>query len=269
MLKFLLRTFAAMAAVIAVGLPTEGGARTLNEIISSKKILVGVNPTLTPLGKFDDKNQIVGFDVDLAKRLADMLGVDLEVVKVGSPDRIPFVASGKIDFVMGAMTRNPERAKVIDFTVPAHTEVFGVLTLKSKPFKHWKDLNDPKVRMVQVRGTTPIKFIADNIPKAEVLLLDNYPDVIRALAQGRGDALLDVIDFVGEHMNSHKVDWKVVETPVDVYYCGLGVAKGNDSLRNWLNAALFELHRSNFINETWKKWFGIDMLYSVQSSPYF
>ena len=94
-----------------------------------------MNPTLPPLGKFDEKNEIVGFDVDFATEIAKMLGAKLEVVQVGSPDRIPFVASGKIDFVMGAMTRNPERAKVIDFTVPVHTEVFGVLTTKGKPFR--------------------------------------------------------------------------------------------------------------------------------------
>ena len=258
---------AAAAALLLT--PVNAEARSLDEILSSKKLVVGVNPTLPPLGKYDEKNEIVGFDVDVSMKLAEMLGVELEVVKVGSPDRIPFVASGKIDYVMGAMTRNPKRAQIIDFTVPAHTEVFGVLTTEGKPYAHWKDLNASGVKLVQVRGTTPLKFIEENLPEAEVLLLDNYPDVIRALAQGRGDAMLDVVDFVGEHMNKHDVEWKVVDTPVNVYFCGLGVAKGNDSLRNWLNVALFELHRSGFIDETWKKWFGIDMLFPVGASPYF
>ena len=268
-MKKFLTTFALALLTLTVLLPLSSQARSLDEILSAGTLKVGVNPTLPPLGKFDEKNEIVGFDVDVAQKIAEMLGVELEVVQVGSPDRIPFVASGKIDFVMGAMTRTPERAKVIDFTVPAHTEVFGVLTTADKPYTHWKELNNADTTLVQVRGTTPIKFIEENVPDAEVLLLDNYPDVIRALAQGRGDAMIDVIDFVGEHMNKHDVDWKVVETPVNVYYCGLGVAKGNYSLRDWLNVALFELHRSGFIDETWKKWFGIDMLYDPGVSAYF
>lgn len=270
MLKSILRS-AAVAAVAAVAClaSVNANARSLDEILSSKKLIVGVNPTLPPLGLFNDKNQIDGFDVEVSKRLADMLGVELQVVQVGSPDRIPFVQSGKIDMVLGAMTRNPDRAKVIDFTVPVHSEVFGVLTTKAKPYTDWKELNDESVKLVQVRGTTPLKFIADNLPKAQVLQLDNYPDAVRAIAQGRGDAMVDVIDFVGEHMNKHKVDWKVVETPVDVYYCSIGVSKGNDSLRNWLNVALFDLHRRGFIDTTWKKWFGIGMLYDVKPSPYF
>jgi polar amino acid transport system substrate-binding protein len=244
-------------------------ARSLDEIIKSGVIKVGVNPTLPPLGKFDDKNQIVGFDVDFAAEIAKMLGVKLEVVQVGSPDRIPFVASGKIDFVMGAMTRNPERAKVIDFTVPVHTEIFGVLTTEGKPYKTWKDLDNPNVTLVQVRGTTPIKFIEDNIKQAKVTLLDNYPDAVRALAQGRGDAMVDVVDFVGEHMNKHKVQWKVLDAPVDIYYCALGVAKNATNLKDWLNVAIFELHRRGKTDELWKKWFGVDMFKPVMVTPYF
>lgn len=269
MLNKLLTAAAAVVTAVALMSTAPVSARTLDEILSSGVVRVGVNPTLPPLGKFDEKNEIAGFDVDFATEIASMLGVELEVVQVGSPDRIPFVASGKIDFVMGAMTRNPERAKVIDFTVPVHTEIFGVLTTEAKPFTTWEDLNSADVTLVQVRGTTPIAFIEENLPDANVTLLDNYPDAVRALAQGRGDAMLDVIDFVGEHMNNHDVDWKVVETPVDIYYCSLGVAKGEGSLKDWLNVAIFELHRRGKIDELWKKWFGIGMLAPVQASPYF
>jgi polar amino acid transport system substrate-binding protein len=244
-------------------------ARSLDDIIKSGTIKVGINATFPPLGKFDDKNEIVGFDVDFANEIAKSLGVKLEVVQVGSPDRIPFVASGKIDFVMGAMTRTPERAKVIDFTVPVHTEVFGVLTTEGKPFKDWKELNKPEINLIQVRGSTPVKFIEDNLKNAKVTLLDNYPDAIRALAQGRGDAIIDVVDFLGEHMNRHQAKWKILDAPVDIYYCSLGVAKNATGLKDWLNVAIFELHRRGKTDELWKKWFGMDMLKPTQFTPYF
>lgn len=268
MLKTLLA--AAIAAAAFVVAPADrADARSLSEIIDSGVLRVGVNPTLPPLGTFNEQNEIDGFDVEFSEQIAEMMGVELEVVQVGSPDRIPFVSSGQIDYVMGAMTRTPARALIIDYTIPVHTEIFGVLTTEDKPYAATQDLNSSDVTMVQVRGTTPLKYIEENLPEAEVLLLDNYPDVIRALAQGRGDAMLDVVDFVGEHMNKHDVAWKVMETPVDVYYCGLGVQKGNSSLRDWLNVAIFELHRDGVVDELWRKWFGIDMLYPVGVSPYF
>jgi polar amino acid transport system substrate-binding protein len=261
--------FAVAACVAAFSMSDRADARPLAEILESGVLRVGVNPTLPPLGLYNEQNEIDGFDVEFSQQIADMLGVELEVVQVGSPDRIPFVASGKIDYVMGAMTRNPTRAQIIDYTLPVHTEIFGVLSVEGKPYETWQELNSPDVTMVQVRGTTPLKFIEENMPEANVLLLDNYPDVVRALAQGRGDAMLDVVDFVGEHMNKHDVPWKVLETPVDVYYCGLGVQKGNYSLRDWLNVAIFELHRDGVVDDIWVKWFGIDMLYPVGMTPYF
>ena len=69
-------------------------ARTLDEILSAGTLTVGINPTLPPLGLFDEANQVDGFDAEVAAKLAEMLGVELEIVQVGSPDRIPFVASG-------------------------------------------------------------------------------------------------------------------------------------------------------------------------------
>jgi polar amino acid transport system substrate-binding protein len=263
---------ATLVLVFALGLST-AHAKSLDQIISAGEIRVGINPNFPPLGMFNEKNEVVGFDVEFADAVAKKLGVKLQVVQLGSPDRIPFVSADKIDFVMGAMTRTAERAKVIDFTVPVHTEILGVLTTEKKPakqFKDYKDFNRPDITLVQVRGTTPIAFIEKNLPKAKVLLLDNYPDVVRAIAQGRGDAHLDVIDFVIKHTEAHRqIKWRVVETPVTVYYCCLGVSKGNETLRYWLNTVIFEFHRDGVIDEIWKKYFGGPMLYKVKWSDWF
>lgn len=266
-LKSWLAAIVAGAAIIAAATAPIAAARTLDEIMASKKLIVGINPTLPPLGVFNDKNQIDGVDVDIARAIADKMGLTLEIVQVGSPDRIPFVSSGKIDMVMGAMTWTEERAKAIDFTVPVYTEVLGVLTTKAKTWTDWKQLDDPSVRLVQVRGTTPVKFIAEKLPKAQVLLLDNYPDAVRAIAQNRADGMVDVLDFLTEHTKKHKVDWRTVPTPVDVYFCGIGIAKGNDALRTRLNVAIKELNAAGVIDKAWQKWFGAPMMHDPKASP--
>ena len=216
------------------------------------------------------KNNLVGFDADIMARLAEMLGVKLELVKVGSPDRIPFVATGKIDIVMGALTRNYKRQKIVDYTVPVHTEDFGALTTSKKPFAAVMDMNRDDVKLAQVRGSMPAGWAKKNLTKAKITLFDNYPDAMRAIAQGRADAIVDVVDFLGEHMNKYKdVKWQVVDKAIDTWYCGIGVKKGNASLQQWLNVALYTLHRADFVDETWEKWFGIRQIHSVQPQPYF
>ncbi len=265
------RSFMKVSSIVLMsglaGWSNLASARTLVEIIASKKLVVGVKPTLPPLGVFNAKNEIDGVDVDIARAMAAKMGLALEIVQVGSPDRIPFVNSGKIDMVMGAMTWTPERAKVIDYTIPVYTEVMGVLTTQKMGWKDWKELDDPKVRLVQVRGTTPIKFISEKLPKAQVLLLDNYPDAVRAIAQDRADGLVDVLDFLTEHTKTHKVTWKTVPTPVDIYFCGIGVAKGNEALRARLNSVIKELNASGEIDKAWVKWFGAPMLHDPKAGP--
>jgi polar amino acid transport system substrate-binding protein len=265
--RTLLAGTSAALGMALLGLTPAVSARTLDEIMASKKLVIGVNPTLPPLGIFNDRNEIDGFDVDVAKKLGEMLGLKTEIVQVGSPDRIPFVNSGKIDAVLGAMTITAERQKVIDFTVPLHTEVLGVLTTKSKPYKDYMELNDPAVRLVEVRGATPVKLVQEKLPKAQLLLLDNYPDAVRAIAQGRADAMIDVMDFMTEHTAKHKIDWRIVEAPIDVYFCAIGVQKGNDALREKLSASIKELHRNGYVDERWKKWFGGPMLHDPRTAP--
>lgn len=269
MLKAALSTAAALlAGALLVAGPVQ--ARTLDQIIKSGVIRVGVNPTLPPLGEYNNQNKVVGFDVDYSNEIAKKLGVKLKVVPVTSPDRIPFVSSGRVDMVLGGMTRNSTRAKVIDFTLPVYTEGFSVLqTTGAKP-KTWSDLNTPETKLVEVRGTTPVDFIKSKLPKAHLTLLSNYPDVIRALAEGRGNTLIDVIQYVTRYTKQYpNVAWQVSSMPITVDYDCIGVAKGNSSLKNWLNVAIYELERSGVRAELWKKWFGIPMTYQIPISPYF
>ncbi len=260
----------ALFALLLMPLGAQAQVHTLDQVLSAKTLTVGINPTLPPLASFNDKNEMVGYDVDIAQKLGAMLGVPVQLVQVGSPDRVPYVATGKVDIVMGALTRTPDRAKVIDFSVPIQTEALSVLTTEGKPYTSWQDLNKPDVTLVQVRGTTPIDFIKVNVASAKLLLLDNYPDAIRALAQGRGDAMIDVVDYVGNFTKNYQVKWKILKEPIgSVDYDCIGVAKGNDTLRRWLNVALFSLNQSGFMGDTYKKWFGIDMVVPVKADPYF
>lgn len=109
MFKKIIQLFIALTVFVSMSASVD--ARSLDEILSSGVLKMGVNPGLPPLAKYNDKNDLVGFDPDIGAKLAEMLGVKLELVKVGSPDRIPFVSTGKIDIVMGALTRNYKRQK--------------------------------------------------------------------------------------------------------------------------------------------------------------
>jgi len=262
---------AAAAAAAALLTPKDASARPLEDVLRSGEIRVGVNPTLPPRALFNERNEIDGFEPEVAAAIARKLGVRLTLQAVGSPERIPMVVSGRIDFVMGAMSRTSERAKVIDYTVPVHSENYGILAVQGRGHTSLQALNNTDVTLAQVRGTTAIPYIQRAIPNAHVLLLDNYPDRNRAIAQGRAQASFDGIDSVRFALRPFRqVQWEVTATPdFGVTYSGLGVAKNNHSLRNWLNVALYELHTDGTIESLWEKWFDGPMFTKVPVSPFF
>ncbi len=262
---------AAAAAAATLLTPKEAEARSLEDVLRGGELRVGVNPTLPPRALFNDRNQIDGFEPEVAAAIAQKLGVRLTLQAVGSPERIPMVASGRIDFVMGAMSRTSERAKVIDYTVPVHSENYGIVAIQGRGHTSIEALNRPDVTLAQVRGTTAIPYIQRAIPNAQVLLLDNYPDRNRAIAQGRAQASFDGIDSVRFALRPFRqVQWEVTAVPsFGVTYSGLGVAKNNDSLRLWLNIALYELHTDGTIERLWEKWFDGPMFTKVPANPFF
>jgi polar amino acid transport system substrate-binding protein len=262
---------AAGAAAIATLSARPAQARPLDQVVQTKRLRIGVNPTLAPLARLNDRSQLEGFDIDMANELGRQFGADttIEFVQLGSPDRIPFVSTGRVDLVMGAMTRTPARALVIDFTVPISTQAMTVITIDGRGINALADLNRNSTHFIMVRGTIGVPWIQANAPEARVTLLDNYPDAMRALAQGRGNAMVDVADGLRVQMAQHNVPWKVLPDVLAAFYPCIGVQKGNHSLRDWVNVALFDMHASGFINRTWEKWYGGPMTRPVPFTPYF
>lgn len=262
----------ACAALLAAAAPAEAQVRTLDQILQSKTIRVGVNPTLPPLARLNDRNQLEGFDVDLANAIGAQMGADIKVefVQLGSPDRIPFVSTGRVDFVMGAMTRTPARALIIDYTVPISTQAMKVITVQGRGPTAMAEVNRPETHFIQVRGTIGVPWIQANAPRAQITLLDNYPDAFRALAQGRGNAMVDIPDGLRVQMrNQAGTQWGELPDVLDSFFVGVGVARGNYALRDWLSVAIFELHKTGFINQNWMKWYGAPMSLPLAPNPFF
>ncbi|MFK8251803.1 transporter substrate-binding domain-containing protein [Ancylobacter terrae] len=259
-----------VAGLLCLTLFSPVQARSLQDILSAGEIRIGVNVLIPPRAQMDDRNEIVGFDPDVASAIAQKLGVKLVLVNVNGPERIPFVASDRIDASMGGMTRTSERAKVIDFTVPISGNSYGIITREDTGIATLDDLNQENRTIAMSRGTAVLAAVQARLPKAKFLLLDNIPDRDRTVAQGRADAIVDLIDSTRVAKTYPDVKWRIVATPeLAPSFDGIAVAKGNETLRLWLNIAIWELHNSGTILETWQKWFGKPMATPVPVSPFF
>lgn len=264
------RQFLLLLSLLALLITGPLYARSLDDIVSDGTIRIGVNPNFPPMSSFGMTNQLEGFDIDIGRRIADAMGVDAEFVTTEAAQRVPFLVSGRIDIALGAMTRTPDRAKLIAFTVPLHSETMGVITTDKVAANTWKDLDREDLTLVNMRGNLSVQLLKDKLPKPKVLLVDGNADTIRAIAQGRADALVENVDFfLSFTKNFRAVKWRVLDDPIFVSYCGIGVGKAHKDLREFLNILLFDLHRNGDIDALWQQWYGAPMAAPVHTSPWF
>src|SRR5262245_51192016 len=108
---------AAFAAVVALtplaAAPAQAETDSLSKIKDRGTLKAGVKFDTPPFGFLDDKNEPVGFDLDIVRKIGEKLGVKVEFVKVTSPTRVPLLVSGNVDIVAASMTHTRERDKVI------------------------------------------------------------------------------------------------------------------------------------------------------------
>ncbi len=261
-----MRHFGLILFCILVLCGASAQARSLSAIQAAGELRVGVNPNFPPMSSYAANNEITGFDVDVARRIAAALGVRLTLVPTEAAQRVPFLVSGRIDASMGALTITPERQALIDFTVPLHSEAMGVITTNRVNATRWQQLNRSDLTLVNMRGNQSVELLREKLPAPRRLLVDGNADTIRAIAQGRADALVENIDFfIGFTRQYPDIEWRILPEPLFAAWCGMGVAKGNGSLRRALDAVLLELHETGQVSALWRKHYGADM--SVPVGP--
>ena len=266
----LFRTLIAAVAALGIVSTTDAEARSLDDILSSGSIRIGINPNFPNMSVRNAAGEWEGFDIEVGKAIAKALGVEVEWVPTQTPQRVPFLVSDRIDISLGALTRNAERAKLIDYTFPLHTEVLAVLATDKIEGESWEEFNKDGVTLANMRGNWTVDWIGQNMPEAELELVDTMADTVRLVAQGRADAIVENIDFfMAFTKNYPDINWRVVEEPIFVAYCAIGLQQGQDNLKEVLNIILYDLHSSGMVNETWERFYGAPMLQPVVPSPWF
>lgn len=180
---------AVTAGALALGLGTAALAEsTIGQIKANGTIKVGLG-TFVPWAFPNKDGQLVGFEVDVATRLAADLGVKLELVPTAWDAIIPSLIAGKYDVIIGGLTVTEDRAKTVDFTIPyEHSQVYALVNKKVAPqITTLAQLDDPSVTFAARRGSSasPSAFF----PKAQVLFFDDENTQQQELLNGNVTAI--------------------------------------------------------------------------------
>ena len=247
-MKKLFALILALALVLSLtaGALADAKARSLDEIKESGKLVIGVFSDKKPFGYVDEYGEYQGYDVYFARRLAQDLGVELELVSVDAPNRVEYLTSAKVDIILANFTVTPERADVVDFALPYMKVALGVVSPDAALITSIEDLRGKK--LIVSKGTTAETWFTANEPEVELLKFDTYTETFNALLDGRGDAL--------STDNTEVLAWAIENPGFTVGIESLGsldtiapaVQKGNDTVLAYINEEIEALAAEQFFH---------------------
>jgi polar amino acid transport system substrate-binding protein len=231
----------------------------LDEIHKAKKVRIAIDLGVAPYGMTDDKMQPAGSDVDTARALAKDWGLEFELVPTTGASRIPSLQTGKADLVISTLSITPERAQVIDFSVPYAVIRQVIAGSKSAgALKSMANLDGKKVGTV--RGTTHDTLLTKEGPKGMKLVrYDDDATEGQAFLSGQID-LFSTAEMLLPRLDkknpARHLESKFVLSTAKL---AIGIKKGEKALlaevNKWVTAKL----KDGTLNDIYKKQLGTDL----------
>lgn len=218
---------------------------TLDRIKGRGSLTVGVILSGAPFGYIDPAGQEQkGYNIDIAKALADKLGVKLETVTVTPPNRVQFLQQGKVDILIANMQLTEERAKILDYVPTAYDRSGGAAVgRKDSGLKDWSDLKGKTVCVSQ--GSNYTQPLIEQYG-AEVKALPSQPESLLALQGGNCAVAVHVGATVGLLLQDRPEEWKdyAILFPTELVPSDsvIWLRKGETETRDALDKIIRELH---------------------------
>lgn len=244
-----------LSLLLAVS-PALGGA--LDTIKQRGVLIVGVKGDFPPFGFVDERGQLAGFDIDLAREIARILlgsPDKVQLVTVTSANRIPMLQTAQIDVVIATMTITSARKQVIEFSVPYFCSGHLILVRRDNTtITRFSDLNGKRVATVQ--GSTGDRVVATLAPQAQRITFGQNSEALLALRDGRAEAFVQddvlLLAFAKQDPSLKVVGWP----PQMPGPYGIGVRKGETDLLGAINVALARIRSQGIYGKLTAKWFG-------------
>jgi len=256
-----------LAALAAVSLAAPAAAQTAQalsgeSVIETIKqrgtIRVGMS-TFVPWAMRDRNGDLIGFEIDVAKKLAADMGVAVEFVPTAWDGIIPALLSGKFDVIIGGMSVTPQRNLTVNFTIPYANSSMGVMAHRgAAEGLDWPaDYDSPDVTFACRRGATPCAWIAENFPRATLRQFDDQGQVIQEVLNGNATAM---VSSQPEPAFTIYDNPDVVFAPTDEKITpgneAFAIRKGDPDALNFFNNWILVNWSDGFLDARYRYWFG-------------
>lgn len=244
------RRVALLALLAGVAIAAGAGparADALQDIKSKGVLVVGVKADYPPFGYRSPNGDIIGIGPDLARNVAQRLGVKVQLVPVVASNRMQFLQQGRIDLMIATMNDTPEREKVVDIVKPDYyASGYNMMLPKSLKITSWSQLKGKPVCGIQ--GSFYNKQAAQKFG-FNVIAFTGVAEALTAMKQGRCIGFLyDDTAIEGQLL---KPEWKTTyDMPLesqDAQPWGLAVPKGEKNFAKFMSDTIKDWAKTGFI----------------------
>ena len=244
----LLATVFSLAAVNAEGSRVY---RTLDEILESGTINIGVFSDKNPFGYVDENGEYQGYDVYYARRIGEDLGVTVNFVSTEAANRVEYLETGKVDIILANFTVTAERAEKVDFALPYMNVALGVVSPDNRVITDLSEIGEGD-QVIVISGTTAEDYLIKNNPEIALQKYDTYANAKNALENGNAAAWAndntEVIAFALEN-EGYTVGIPSLGSQDTI---APAVSKGNETLLAWINEEIKNLAAENFFHKDYE-----------------
>jgi len=260
------RVLLALSASFAVAGAAQAQDGTLGKIKSSGAITIGHRDASVPLSYYDDKQQPIGYALDLCMRIVDAVKAELKMpnIKVNyqlvtSANRIPLMANGTIDLECGSTTNNIARQKEVGFTITHFVTANRWAAKKASKANTLADLKGKTI--VSTAGTTNIKQITEINGQQNlgmnIISANGHSEAFQMVETGRAVAFVmdDILLYSLVAQSRAPGDYTLSPEALSVEPYGIMLRKDDAAFKKVVDAAMTSLYKSGQINAIYEKWF--------------
>jgi len=260
-------TTLALALLLAAGsVQAQGLQGRLKNIADSKSITIAYRADATPFSFTDDKQQVVGFSIDLCKRVVNMIerqikvpGLQVKWLPVTIQTRFDAVAKGQADMECSSSTVTLSRLKLVDFSSYIFLETTSLLTRSGSGLRSLSDMSGKRIAVVS--GTTNERAVRSQLARREinatVMPFATRDEAFSALEDGKADAFAsDRLLLVGAGIRARDPkSFYMLPDELSFEPYGIVLPRGDSDFRLAVNTALSHLYGSGEIVEIFGRWF--------------
>jgi len=229
---------------------------TIETIIKRGSLRVGMS-TFVPWAMKDKTGKFIGFEIEIATRLAKDTGVEVEFIPTKWDGIIPALLTGKFDVIIGGMTIRPDRNLKVNFTIPydysgqticAHKEL-------AAGFKQPEDFNRPEVILGARLGSTSVPAIKRIMPKAKLRLFSEEPQLYQELLNGNLHGVVASLPTPAYQALKYPDILFAITEPFSRELIGFALRKGDFDTLNYFNSWIRSVEAEGWLQERHNYWF--------------